>query len=103
MTVVAVDLRFVFGVTKSYAERRHILRRPRVTAQLVAGPARRDVAPGGLRARCVTAKTGGVRAEIRRYGHRDPRARRPVTVRARDATHGHVLRVIEFHSKTYQP
>jgi len=80
VTFVASHLRVV-DVTKADAERRHYYRCARVTTRLMTCAARGNVAPAGLRALCVAAKTGCMRAEIRRYRHR--RAAPSLTMTAR--------------------
>lgn len=102
MTVVAVGLGIVFGVTEANSERRHVRRRSSISAQLMTGAARRNVAPVRLRPRRVTTKAGRMRVEISGYGHRDTATRGTMTGDAADAAHREMLRMIELHAKAHQ-
>ena len=77
-------------------------RRPRIATQLMTGAARGDIATAGLRARRVTAITGGVRIEARRYRQRHPVAAGAVTGGAAHSPHVHVRGVIELHAEALQ-
>ena len=103
MTIVAVGLRIVLRMTEANSERGHVLWCARISAQLMARAAGRNIATVRLRARRVTTEAGCMRIEISRYGHHHTAARRTMAGSTTDIAHANVLCVIELHPEAHQP
>lgn len=101
MAFNAADL-LMLCMTKANPECLRERRRPRISAQLMTGAARRNIAAAGLRTRGMTSVASRVCVESRWYRKRHAPARRSMTRRAANATHLHMSRVIKFHTKTLQ-
>jgi hypothetical protein len=101
MTFVAGNL-LMLCMTKANAKGLRELRRPSVSAQLMASAARRNIAAVSLSPGSVASIAGRMRVESHRDRHSYAATRRSMTCCAANASHLEMKRVIEGHSEALQ-
>src|SRR5512132_3938129 len=92
----------MLGMIKADAKSLCEFRRARITAQLMARAAGRNIPAAGFRARRMTTVASCMSVKACWYGERDAASRGAVTRCATYAAHAHVARVIEFHPEAPQ-
>jgi hypothetical protein len=102
MTIVATQLLFcsVSCMAEVHPKSCGPCRRPSVTTELVARTAGRNIPVTGLRARCMTTVTGGVRVKTPGNGKRDSAPRRTMTRCTTYTAHIQVSGMIKVYAKT---